>query len=72
MSKSAAKIFNDYFTSIIKHLDIEWNAWFSFQLVNYVEILTELKKVDMSKVTQLEAIPTKTVKKKFKMFCHII
>ena len=35
---------------------------FSFRPVNYEEVLTELKNLDMSKTTQLEGIPTKIVK----------
>ena len=50
--KSIAKIFNDYFTSVIKHLLIERNEFDSKSLQSY----------EMSKTTQLEWIPTKVVK----------
>ena len=35
---------------------------FTFRPVNYEEVLTELKYLDMSKTTQWEGIPTKIVK----------
>ena len=38
------------------------NSGFNFRPVGYEEVLTELKKLDMSKATQLEGIPTKIVK----------
>ena len=37
----------------------------SFQPVNYEEVLTELKNIDMSKTTQLEGIPTKIVRENY-------
>ena len=97
--KSIAKIFNDFFTSIIKQLHLERKkidsknvklsnntilsgvnkfqnhpsilkmksnrtySGFSFRPVNYEEVLTELKNLDMSKTTQLEGIPTKKLSK---------
>ena len=100
--KSIAKVFNDYFASIIKHLHIEReefdsknvkfsnNAvlsavnkfqnhasilkiksnrpYFSFRPVNYEEVLTELKNLDMSKTIQWEGVPRKIVKENLNFF----
>ena len=106
--KSIAKVFNDYFTSIIKHLHIERKEFdsknvkfsnnavlsavnkfqnhpsilkiksnrtysgFSFRPVNYEEVLTELKNLDMSKITHLEGIPTKIVKENLNIFAAFL
>ena len=45
---------------------------FSFRPVNYEEVLTELKNLDMSKITQLEGIPTKTVKENLNIFATFL
>ena len=101
-------MFNDYFTSIIKHLHIERNEFdpksvklsnnpvmsavnkfqnhpsilkiksnrtysgFTFRPVGYEEVLTEFKKIDMSKATQLEGIPTKIVKENLNIFATFL
>ena len=106
--KSIAKVFNDYFTSIIKHLHIERKEFdsknvkfsnnavssvvnkfqnhpyilkikssrtyssFSFRPVNYKEVLTELKNLDMSKTTQLEGISTEIVKENLNIFATFL
>ena len=86
--KLIAKIFNGYYTSIIKHLHIERSEFdpkhvkpfksvlsanqtysgFSFQPVNYEEVLAELKDLDVSKTTQLEGIPGKLMKEDLNIF----
>ena len=45
---------------------------FSFRPVNYEEVLTELKNLDMSKTTQLEGIPTKIVKENLNIFAAFL
>ena len=47
---------------ILKTKSSRTSSGFTFRPVNYEEVLTELKNVDMSKTTQLEGIPTKVVK----------
>ena len=42
----------------------------SFRPVNYEEVLTELKSLDMSKITQLEGIPTKVVKENLNVLLY--
>ena len=101
--KLIAKIFNGYYTSIIKHLHIERSEFdpkhvkpfksvlsavnkfqnhpsllkiksnqtysgFSFQPVNYEEVLAELKDLDVSETTQLEGIPGKLMKEDLNIF----
>ena len=48
--------------SILKIRSNRTYSGFSFRSVNFEEVLTELKKLDMSKTTQLEGIPKKIVK----------
>ena len=45
---------------------------FSFRPVNYEEVLTELKNLDVSKTTQLEGIPTKIVKENLNIFATFL
>ena len=45
---------------------------FSFRPVNYEEVVTELKNLDMSRTTQLEEIPTKIVKKNLNIFATFL
>ena len=45
---------------------------FSFRPVNYEEVLTKLKNLDMSKATQLEGIPTKIVKENLNIFATFL
>ena len=45
---------------------------FSFRPVNYEEVLTELKNVDVSKTTQLEGVPTKIVKENLNIFATFL
>ena len=106
--KFIAKVFNDYFTSIIKHIHMERKEFdskkvkfcsnavfsavnkfqnhpsilkiklnraysgFSFRPVNYEEVLTELKNLDVSKTTQLEGIPTKILKENLNIFATFL
>ena len=48
--------------SILKIKSNRTYSGFSFRPVNYGEVLTEFKNLDISKTTQLEGIPTKIVK----------
>ena len=48
--------------SILKIKSNRTYSGFSFRPVNYGEVLTEFKNLDISKTTQLEGIPTKVVK----------
>ena len=45
---------------------------FTFRPVNYEEVLTELKNLDMSKITQVERIPTKIVKENLNIFATFL
>ena len=58
--------------SILKIKSNRSYAGFSFRPVNYEEVLTGLKNLDMSKTTQLEGIPAKTVKENFKNFATFL
>ena len=49
--------------SILKIKSYQTYSGFSFRPVNYKEVLTELRNLDMSKTTQIELIHTKIVKK---------
>ena len=58
--------------SILKIKSNRTYSGFSFRPVNYEEVLTELKNLDMSKITQLEGIPTKTVKENLNIFATFL
>ena len=58
--------------SILKIKSNRTYSGFTFQPVNYEEVLTELKKLDMSKTTQLERIPTKIVKENLNIFATFL
>ena len=58
--------------SILKIKSNRTYSSFSFRPVNYEEVVTELKKLDVSKTTQLEGIPTKIVKEKLNIFATIL
>ena len=45
---------------------------FTFRLVNYEEVLRELKNLDMSKTTQMEGISTKILKKNLNIFATFL
>ena len=58
--------------SILKIKSNRTCTCFSFRPVNYEEVLTELKKSDMSKTTQLERILTKIVKEILNVFATFL
>ena len=58
--------------SILKIKSNRTYSGFSFRPVNYEEVLTELKNLDVSKTTQLEGIPTKIVKENLNIFATFL
>ena len=58
--------------SILKIKSNRTYSGFTFRPVNYEEVLTELKNLDMSKTTQLEGIPTKIVMENLNIFATFL
>ena len=58
--------------SILKIKSNRTYSGFSFRPVNYEEVLTELKNLDVSKTTQLEGIPTKFLKENLNIFATFL
>ena len=68
---SAVNTFQNH-PSILKMKSDRTYSGFSFRPVNYEEVLTELKNLNMSKTTQLEGIPTKIVKENLNIFAAFL
>ena len=58
--------------SILKIKSNQTYSGLTFQTVNYEEVLTELKTLDMSKSIQLEGIPTELVKVNLNIFATFL
>ena len=68
---SAVKKFQNH-PSILKIKSNQTYSGLTFQTVNYEEVLTELKTLDMSKSIQLEGIPTELVKVNLNIFATFL